>query len=160
MASARLIVQMACLPRKNTMLQSLGLCSNGAFLVKRRQPSRRGMTGTQQVDEQWPVILNFKTEANNHMRLAANGDFRTCLYGSSVLNLSDLRDQMREGGMNEELLPAVKNAHGHKPLNGSLAEGLKTQTVKGSMAYLEISGRYRISGPGAQSGLLKIFGCI
>lgn len=69
----------------------------------------------------------------NRIRISANGDFRTCLYGPSVLNL---RDQLRQGNSDDELLSAIKAALGKKPANGFIAEDLNKQKVKDSMAYL------------------------
>ena len=69
----------------------------------------------------------------NRIRISANGDFRTCLYGSSVLNL---RDQLRNSVSEQELLNSIKFALSKKPLNGFIAEDLNKQEVKDSMAYL------------------------
>lgn len=69
----------------------------------------------------------------NRIRISANGDFRTCLYGPSVLNLRNL---LREGKTDDEFLAAINGALQRKPLNGFEAEESNSQQVKDSMAYL------------------------
>ncbi|WP_299762096.1 GTP 3',8-cyclase MoaA [uncultured Pontibacter sp.] len=69
----------------------------------------------------------------NRIRLSANGDFRTCLYGAAALNL---RDEIRQPVTDGQLLQRIQNALSHKPANGFMAETQNTQHIKDSMAYL------------------------
>ncbi|MFD1185736.1 GTP 3',8-cyclase MoaA [Pontibacter rugosus] len=69
----------------------------------------------------------------NRIRLSANGDFRTCLYGAADLNL---RDQLRLGFTDEQLLNNLQEALQQKAKNGFEAETRNLKQVKDSMAYL------------------------
>ncbi|WMJ73593.1 GTP 3',8-cyclase MoaA [Cytophagaceae bacterium ABcell3] len=69
----------------------------------------------------------------NRMRLSANGDFRTCLYGSPAANLRDL---LRSNISDQGLLKNIKQALANKPLDGYEADALSNEDIKDSMAYL------------------------
>lgn len=69
----------------------------------------------------------------NRIRISANGDFRTCLYGAAALNL---REQLRLGLSDELLMENIKAAISKKAVNGFVAENENKQTVKDSMAHL------------------------
>ena len=69
----------------------------------------------------------------NRIRLSANGDFRTCLYGPAALNL---RDEIRAGYNDATLLENIQLALSKKPANGFLAEKENKVTLKDSMAHL------------------------
>jgi len=55
----------------------------------------------------------------NRIRLTAQGVLKTCLYDSGVLNVRDL---MRAGASDEELVEAFKLAFAQRPANGFEAE--------------------------------------
>lgn len=69
----------------------------------------------------------------NRIRLSANGDFRTCLYGPAVLNL---RKELRQGYSDETVLANIQQALQKKPINGFVAEKEDTAQLKDSMAHL------------------------
>lgn len=69
----------------------------------------------------------------NRIRLSANGDFRTCLYGPAVLNL---REELRQGLTDQSLLTNIENALSKKPKNGFLAEEENRQSTHDSMASI------------------------
>ena len=69
----------------------------------------------------------------NRIRLSANGDFRTCLYGPAALNL---RDELRQGYSEDTLLAHIQQALNKKPLNGFIAEEENSEELKESMAHL------------------------
>ncbi len=69
----------------------------------------------------------------NRIRISANGDFRTCLYGPAVANL---RDQLRQGLSDAEVLAGIQQALSRKPLNGFIAEQENNKATKESMAHL------------------------
>lgn len=69
----------------------------------------------------------------NRMRISANGDFRTCLYGAAAINL---RDAVRQASTDDQLLQQIETALSMKPANGFLAETQNSKQIKDSMAYL------------------------
>lgn len=69
----------------------------------------------------------------NRIRLSANGDFRTCLYGPAALNL---RDELRQGHSDETLLYNIQQALNKKPVDGFVAEEENSGLLKDSMAHL------------------------
>jgi molybdenum cofactor biosynthesis protein A len=69
----------------------------------------------------------------NRIRISANGDFRTCLYGPAVANL---RKQFRQGFSDAEVLANIQQAIARKPKNGFIAEQENKETTKESMAHL------------------------
>ena len=69
----------------------------------------------------------------NRIRLSANGDFRTCLYGPAALNL---RDELRQGYPDDILLAHIQQALNKKPKDGFQAEEENSQLLKNSMAHL------------------------
>ncbi len=69
----------------------------------------------------------------NRIRLSANGDFRTCLYGPAAINL---RDELRAGHSDLILLEKIQQALNQKAANGFLAEQENKELLKDSMAHL------------------------
>lgn len=69
----------------------------------------------------------------NRIRISANGDFRTCLYGAPALNLKTL---LRSGMNDVTLLNEIKSAIHKKPINGFVAEKENSQDIKESMANI------------------------
>lgn len=69
----------------------------------------------------------------NRIRISANGDFRTCLYGAPAINL---RKKLRDGLSDDDLLNDIKCAISKKPKNGFEAERELNKNMKGSMAYI------------------------
>lgn len=69
----------------------------------------------------------------NRIRISANGDFRTCLYGSAALNLREL---LLQEVSDDALLVHLQQALNKKALNGFVAEAQNQQLVKDSMAHL------------------------
>lgn len=55
----------------------------------------------------------------NRLRMSATGDIRTCLYGSSKLNVKEM---LRSGATNQDIGNALKNAVSSKPKDGFEAE--------------------------------------
>lgn len=58
----------------------------------------------------------------NRLRITATGDLKLCLYGDPVLNVRDL---LRSGISEENLIKTIQNAVLNKPLNGFEAEKQK-----------------------------------
>ncbi|WMJ73614.1 GTP 3',8-cyclase MoaA [Cytophagaceae bacterium ABcell3] len=71
--------------------------------------------------------------ACNRMRISANGDFRTCLYGDPALNL---KTALRQGIDDNALLKLINNAIAKKPINGFAAEKESGKKNKESMSVI------------------------
>ncbi len=71
----------------------------------------------------------------NRLRLTPKGTLRTCLYDTGTFNLRDL---MRAGATDEQLLRAIQEALLHRAANGFEAEARSTSFRNESMA--EIGG--------------------
>jgi len=69
----------------------------------------------------------------NRIRLTPYGAIQTCLYGSPLLNLRDL---IRDGASNAELLYAIRNAVNRKPQDGFVAEAENSLLTHPSMATI------------------------
>ena len=71
----------------------------------------------------------------NRIRITPSGELKTCLYDNGVLNIKDL---MRSGFTDEELVSALSGAFGRRPKNGFEAERLRKDTdpVHESMATI------------------------
>ena len=72
----------------------------------------------------------------NRLRITPQGGFKTCLYGSNVLNVKDL---LRDGHDDETIQGIILRAIQHRAKDGHEAEQLrKEQGITESMA--EIGG--------------------
>jgi len=69
----------------------------------------------------------------NRIRLTPQGDFRTCLYGDSVLNIRDL---MRDGLSDEAIIRLVKESLQSRAKDGFEAESSRKVGVSESMATI------------------------
>lgn len=70
----------------------------------------------------------------NRIRVTAQGDLKTCLYDNGVLNL---RDIIRAGKSDQELIALLTNAFSHRPKDGFEAEARRTVSrVHESMATI------------------------
>ncbi|MFC4874002.1 GTP 3',8-cyclase MoaA [Negadavirga shengliensis] len=69
----------------------------------------------------------------NRIRLSATGEMRTCLYGPPSTNL---RDVLRQGATETELMDEILRAVARKEKDGFEAEALSAKAPKKSMSYL------------------------
>ena len=69
----------------------------------------------------------------NRIRITAQGLFKTCLYDQGVFNI---RDFMRNGATDEQVLDIVKNALSMKSKDGYEAERNRSQQVSESMSTI------------------------
>lgn len=69
----------------------------------------------------------------NRIRLSATGELRTCLYGPAVVNL---RDVLRSGANEEDILDEIEAAVSMRAKNGFEAEELSNEVTKTSMSFL------------------------
>lgn len=73
----------------------------------------------------------------NRLRLTPEGNLQTCLYGDSVLNLKDL---LREGKTEFELIDALENAIGHRAKDGWEAGRLLAEKKQSYKSMARIGG--------------------
>lgn len=73
----------------------------------------------------------------NRIRLTPNGYLKTCLYGSGVFNIKDL---MRAGATDQEIMTAVKDAVENKHKNGFEAEKQSSQNMRFMESMAKIGG--------------------
>jgi len=69
----------------------------------------------------------------NRIRLSANGELRTCLYGPPAANL---RDVLRSGTTGEDLQQVLLNAVAKREKDGFAAEALSHESIHTSMSVL------------------------
>jgi len=69
----------------------------------------------------------------NRIRITAQGIFKTCLYDNGVFNIKDI---MRAGATDQQLLDTVRQALAHKGKDGFEAEGLRPDKVSESMSTI------------------------
>ena len=69
----------------------------------------------------------------NRIRLSATGELRTCLYGAPAANL---RDEIRNGATEEQLITTIVHAVSHREKDGFEAEQNNSKTVHDSMSVL------------------------
>lgn len=69
----------------------------------------------------------------NRLRITATGDLKLCLYSDAALNLRDL---LRSGIGEEELVEIIQNAVLNKPINGFEAEKQKKSSIHESMSMI------------------------
>ncbi|NNM16252.1 MAG: GTP 3',8-cyclase MoaA [Bacteroidia bacterium] len=81
-----------------------------------------------------PAFSRTQCGTCNRLRLSATGELRTCLYADSVTNLRDL---MRNGASNDELLKSVSDSVKTKAINGFEAEAeRKNKVISESMVSI------------------------
>lgn len=73
----------------------------------------------------------------NRLRLTPNGTIKTCLYDDGVFNVKDL---MRAGATDEQILTSVKEAIGHKAKDGFEAEKQRRLGLDVSESMATIGG--------------------
>ena len=69
----------------------------------------------------------------NRIRITAQGKFKTCLYDDGIFNIKDF---MRQGASDEQLLDIVKEALALKSKDGYEAESSRTSTASESMSTI------------------------
>lgn len=69
----------------------------------------------------------------NRIRVTALGKFKTCLYDDGVFNIKDF---MRQGATDEQILEIVKQALSHKSKDGIEAENKRKFAVSESMSTI------------------------
>ena len=73
----------------------------------------------------------------NRLRLTPNGTIKTCLYDDGIFNIKDL---MRAGATDEQLLTSIKEAIGHKAKDGFEAEQQRKKNPNISESMASIGG--------------------